>query len=194
MSTTFHRTQTDDTQPGRSMVAGHEMKAGTGVRDQSTVPAADSPRPGLVSGLVRASGRTRNAGYWISGGGLAVLLSAFLPWASMDGIVASHPTGGGVLMLLAIGGLFAYLGGRILQDRLSRNVNIALWVLSGVDIILTLALFATMSRVDSQGSGVTPAIGFYVGIGGLVASVAGTVMARTVLRRKEPPSSQPASD
>ena len=52
------------------------------------------------------------------------------------------------------------------------------------DVILTIALFATMSHVASQGSGVTPAIGFYIGMDGLVASVAGTVMAQTVLRHK----------
>jgi hypothetical protein len=136
---------------------------------------------------VRASGRTRKAGYWILGGGSAVALSAFLPWVSVDNTDTSHPAGGGVLLLMAIGGLLAYFGGRILQDRASRNVNIALWVLAGVDVLLTVGLFAAEARVHRQAAGivsVSPAIGFYVGVGGLIASVVGTVLMQTVRRRQ----------
>ena len=35
-----------------------------------------------VSNFVRATGRTRKAGYWLTGSGAAALLSAFLPWGS----------------------------------------------------------------------------------------------------------------
>ena len=137
-------------------------------------------------GFVRAEGRARKAGYWLSGAGVAVVLSAFLPWVSIEGEDASHPQGGGVLLLLVIAGLLGYFGIRVLQGRLSKAVTIALWVISAVDIVLSFAIFGAASKLNNEGGGivsVSPAVGFYVGIGGLLAGVVGTVLAQTVRRR-----------
>ena len=66
--------------------------------------------PTKATGFVRAEGRTRKAGYWICGAGIAVILSSFLPWVSIEGVEATHQSGGAVVMLLVIGGLLAYFG------------------------------------------------------------------------------------
>jgi hypothetical protein len=187
MSTAFHQIPADETRPAFCVRCGHELAAGTVACANCTIPAGVPQHTGWVSGLVRAAGRTRKAGYWIGGGGVAVALSAFLPWVSIEGIDERHPAGGGVLLLLAIGGSLAYFGGRVLQNRVSKKVNIALWVLAGIDVLLSVALFAAESRTSAEGAGiisVAPAIGFYLGVGGLIASVVGTVLVQTVRRRE----------
>jgi hypothetical protein len=193
MSTDFHQIPLDETWPAFCGQCGREIPAATAVCAHGAIPATVSPLRGWVSGFVRASGRTRKAGYWVGGGGVAVVLSAFLPWVSVDGIEDSHPAGGGVLLLLAIGGLFAYFGGRVLQNRMSKTVNVTLWVLAGVDVALSVGLFAAESRANTKGAGiisVAPATGFYVGLGGLIASVVGTVLVQTV-RRRHPAATGP---
>jgi hypothetical protein len=118
-------------------------------------------------------------GYWICGAGIGVVLSAFLPWVSVDGLYASHPSGGGVLLLLVIGGLLVHFGTRVFGGHLSRASNVALWVISGVDVLVSLALFGSLSKLNNEGAGlvsVQPSIGFYTGIGSLMASVVGTVL------------------
>jgi hypothetical protein len=186
MNTAFGQIPAGDMRPAFCGRCGRELPVGTATCPYCITPAGVSLLTGRVSGLVRASGRTRKAGYWICGGGIAAALSAFLPWVTIDNTDTSHPAGGGVLLLLAIGVLLAYFGGRVLQDRVSRAVNIALWVLAGVDLLLTVGLFAAEARIQREAAGivsVSPAIGFYVGIGGLVASVVGTVLVQTVRRR-----------
>ncbi len=186
MNATFGQTPADEMRPSFCHRCGHELPATTAVCAHCIVPAGISQFTGRMTGLVRASGRTRKAGYWICGGGSAVALSAFLPWVSIDDTDSSHLTGGGVVLLLAIGGLLAYFGGRVLQDRASRGVKIALWVLAGVDVLLSVGLFAGEARVHREAAGivsVSPALGFYVGIGGLIASVVGAVLVQTVHRR-----------
>ena len=140
-----------------------------------------------LSGAVRATGRTRKAGYWICGAGVAIILAAFLPWVSFDGMDASHPAGGSVLLLLVIGGLLAYFGSRVFQDRLTKAINVTLWVIAGVDVVLSLAVFSQLAQLNREGDGfvsVQPAIGFYLGVAGLIASVVGTVLVQTVRRKK----------
>ena len=159
-------------------------------------PVTTSKAPEQASNFVRATGRTRKAGYWICGAGVAVLLSAFLPWVSMDGMDASHPTGSAVLMLLAIGGLLTYFGSRILQDRLTKAINVTLWVIAGVDILLCVGVFAAAGQMNSEGGGyvsVQPAIGFYLGVAGFIAGVLGTVLVQNV-RRKNAAIAQPAEN
>jgi hypothetical protein len=150
----------------------------------SVTPSTNSEQK---TGFVRAAGRSRKAGFWVFGAGLAVALSAFLPWVSVGGLYSTHPSGGGELLLLVIGGLLAFFGSRILQGRLSKAITIALWTISGIDVVLSLALFANLSHLNNEGAGlvsVQPSTGFYVGLGGLVASVIGTVLAQTVRRTK----------
>ena len=155
--------------------------------DTSFEQAPETPQTRAhTPAFVRAEGRARKAGYWLSGAGVAVALSAFLPWVSIEGEDASHPQGGSVMLLLVIAGFLAYFGTRVLQGRLSKALTVALWVVSAVDVVLSLAIFSAASKLNNEGAGIVsvgPAVGFYVGIGGLLAGVVGTVLAQTVRRR-----------
>jgi hypothetical protein len=150
-------------------------------------PSETSQPVERVSNFVRATGRARKAGYWVCSAGIAVALSAFLPWVSVDGLYSTHPSGGGVLLLLVIGGLLAFFGSRVLRGRLSRAITVALWAISAIDVVLSLALFGNLSQLNNESAGlasIQPSTGFYVALGGLVASVVGTVLAQTVRRAK----------
>ena len=143
--------------------------------------------PTKATGFVRAEGRTRKAGYWICGAGIAVVLSSFLPWVSIEGVEATHQSGGAVVMLLVIGGLLAYFGARVLQGRVTRTINVALWVIAGVDVALSIGLFSAADKLQQEGGGIvsaSPAIGFYLAVGGFIASVVGTILVTTVRRKK----------
>jgi hypothetical protein len=136
-------------------------------------------------GFVRAEGRTRKAGYWICGAGIAVVLSSFLPWVSIEGVESTHQSGGAVVMLLVIGGLLAYFGARVLQGRVTTAVNVALWLIAGVDVALSIGLFSAADKLQQEGGGIisaSPAIGFYLAVGGFIASVVGTILVTTVRR------------
>ncbi len=142
---------------------------------------------GWVSRFVQAAGRTRKAGYWLAGGGVAVILSSFMPWVSVDGVDDTHPTGGGLLLLLVIGGLYSYFATRVLQGRFPRRINVILWVLAGIDVLISLGILAGVERASSEGSGlwsVSPSLGFFVGLGGLAAGVVGTAMLQTARGRR----------
>jgi len=139
-----------------------------------------------VSNFVRATGRTRKAGYWLCGSGAAALLSAFLPWGSDGSGDTLHPTGGGVPLVLAIGGLFAYFGIRILQDHPTKKLNVALWVIAGLNALVCLGFMASAGQANNEGGGyisVQPTIGFYLGVAGFIAGVVGTVLMQTVRRK-----------
>ena len=98
-----------------------------------------------------------------------------------------NASGGGVLMLLVIGGLLAFFGARIPQGRLSKAITITFVG----DLVrrrsTELRLFASLSQLNNEGAGVVsvqPSVGLFVGLGGLVASVVGTVLAQTTRRTK----------
>lgn len=136
-----------------------------------------------VSNFVRATGRTRKAGYWLTGSGAAALLSAFLPWGSDGSGDTLHPTGAGVPLVLAIGGLLAYFGIRVLQDRPVKKLNRVLWVIAGVNAIVCIGFLASAGQASSEAGGyvsIQPTIGFYLGVAGLVATVVGAVLVRTI--------------
>jgi uncharacterized membrane protein len=194
MSSTFDQIQPSKTDPRFCTSCGRDLVSGAVVCAYCAKPVAASQTPTVlseffpspVSGFVRATGRTRKAGYWLFGGGIATILSAFFPWVSLDGMESTRPSGGGVVVLLAIGGLLAYFGSRVLQDRITKRASIALWILAAIDIVLCIALFAAASDVNKQvGGGIQPSSGFLIGIAGLIAGVVGTVLVHTVRRRKE---------
>jgi hypothetical protein len=148
--------------------------------------------PSRVSDFVRATGRSRKAGYFLFGGGVATALSAFLPWVSLDGVDSTRPSGGGVVVQLAIGGLLAYFGSRVLQARISKRASVTLWVLAAIDVLWTIGLFAAVANVNKQvGGGVQPSSGFLIGIAGLIAGVVGTVLVHTVRRKNEAAAEMP---
>lgn len=93
------------------------------------------------------------------------------------------------MLLLVIGGLLVFFGTRVFRGHLSKALDITLWVISGVDVLVGLALFGSLSSLNNQGAGlvsVEPSIGFYVGISGLVTSVVGTVLVQIARRRNAP--------
>ena len=196
MSTSFDQIQPSKTEPGFCSACGSELLSGAHVcaycAKPVTATASQTPRsvselvPSRVSDFVRATGRTRKAGYWIFGGGIGTALSAFFPWVSVDGMDSTHPSGGGAVILLALGGLLAYFGSRVLQGRITKRASITLWILAAIDVVLVVVLFAALGSVNQQvGGGVEPSSGFLIGLVGLIAGVIGTVLVHTVRRQKE---------
>jgi len=138
------------------------------------------------SNFIQATGRTRKAGYWLCGSGAAALLSAFLPWGSDGSGDSLHPTGGGVPLVLAVGGLLAYFGTQVLRNHLTKKINVTLWVIAGVNALVCLGFMASAGQANSEGGGyisVQPTIGFYLGVAGFIAGVVGTVLMQTVRRK-----------
>src|ERR1700677_2512842 len=143
MSSSFDQIQSSQIAPSFCSACGGEGPSGALVCASCAKPAtAAGPQtsrgvselvPSRVSDFVRATGRSRKAGYWIFGGGIATALSAFFPWVSLDGMDSTHPSGGGAIMLLAVGGLLAYFGSRVLQDRITKRASITLWILAAID-------------------------------------------------------------
>ncbi len=131
---------------------------------------------------VVALGRRKTAGWLVCGGGLAVILSAFLPWVTVAGVV-NVGIGAFALVIAALGGALAYLGGRILVERTSRKTTIFLWALAGLDLLIVIGLFASQSNINSSTGGwVQPGTGFYMALLGLIATLVGTIMVQTTLR------------
>ena len=196
MSSTFDQIQSSKIAPSFCSACGGELFSGALVCASCAKPVtATGSRtptgvseliPSRVSDFIRATGRTRKAGYWIFGGGIATALSAFFPWVSLDGMDGTHPSGGGAVLLLALGGLLAYFGSRVLQDRVTKRASITLWILAAIDVLLVIGLFAAFGNVNKQvGGGAQPSSGFLIGIAGLIAGVLGTVLVHTVRRQKE---------
>jgi hypothetical protein len=133
---------------------------------------------------ITATGRRRTAGWLISGGGLAVLVSAFLPWVAIVGFVSAG-IGVYAVPVVALGGGLAYLGSRILLERTSPATTIALWVLAGLDLLIVIALFAGLRQLHKGTAGlVQPAVGFYAALLGLLGTLAGTILLQTTVRRQ----------
>src|SRR5262249_33581848 len=132
-------------------------------------PTARTASP---SNLIVATGRARTAGYLIGGGGLAVALSAFLPWVSGLGLASVHLSGGAVVLVLAAGVLLAYFGARVLKDRATRILMIALWILAAVDSLMVVLLFLAQRNITDSSEGLaSPGVGLYAAIAGLTATV-----------------------
>jgi len=149
-------------------------------------PVTTSKTPERVSNFVSATGRSRKAGYWLCGAGAAALFSALLPWGSDRSGDSLHPTGGGVLLVLAIGGLLAYFGSRILRDRPTKKLTTTLWIIAGLNAVVCVGFLASAGQANSEGGGslsVQPTIGFYLGVAGFVAAVIGTVLMQTARRK-----------
>jgi hypothetical protein len=126
--------------------------------------------------------RFQQSAYSIGGGGLLLVLSAFLPWVAALGLGQARPVGTGKLMLLALGGTLALLAARVHRGKATTAVRVFLWLLSVVEVLAVLGFFAVLTI--SHGTGlvrrfVQPAIGFYVALFGLVGSLVGTVIMQT---------------
>lgn len=167
---------------------GHQLPSADALCRNCIVRSGASQLEGWVSGFVQAAGRTRKAGCWLLGGGVAVMLSAFMPWVSIDGVVSSHPSGTGLFLLLVIGAAYAYFGSRVLQNRVGPQTNVALWVVSGIDVLLSVGILVGAGQANREIPGlvsVSPSLGFFVGLAGLAAGVAGTAMLQLVRGRRQ---------
>jgi hypothetical protein len=148
---------------------------------RGTPPATTTPDVARTQAIQRppsrilASGRRKWAGWLVCGGGLAVVVSAFLPWVTVVGFI-SVGLGAYAIIVLALGGALAVLGSRILLERTSRGTTIGLWVLACLDLIALIALFYGQSQINGSGGLVQPGEGFYLALVGFLATLIGTIV------------------
>lgn len=117
-------------------------------------------------------------------------MSAFLPWVSFLGIVGGHLPAGYFFVFGAVGCVLAYFGVRALQGRVTRAIMTTLWVLAALAALVAMGVFAEGQNLARQSFGtVSPASGFYVGLVGLVATVAGIILLQTTRRSSRQASS-----
>ena len=146
---------------------------------QQAAPAASA----AVS-LIRVSGRAKKAGMCVALGGLAIVLSAFIPWVSASAdVILLHPTptGGGQADIVIFGLLYAVFGARILMGSARRGSQVVLWVLGVVGGISVAAIFSALNdNTNFTGGTVQPAAGLFAAVVGVAAAVVGTLMFQTV--------------
>jgi len=145
-----------------------------------------SATAGLTS-FVRVSGRTRKAGIWIAAGGLGIVLSAFIPWVSVSGIVTVSQSGGAVAYIAIFGGVCTYLGSRVLMGYGRQWMRVLLWVLCVIGVANVVTLFNALST-DNAGGAVQPSVGVFAASGGVVATVVGAILLQTVRLSKRTPA------
>jgi hypothetical protein len=156
--------------------------AGAAPGGQPWRPAAQQ-----LSQFVVVTGLSRVAGWLVLGGGAALVLSTLLPWFSVLGLVSGHLSVQYVLAFLAVGVLLGYFGIRTLRDQVTHAVMITLWVLAGIAAFATLILFATGQYVGNASYGaVSLSSGFYIGILGFLAAVAGTIVLQAARKSSRP--------
>ena len=161
---------------GRSTAGAGTAPPAPGSRERAPAPRQQATESGIT-------GRARTAGWLLLGGGVAIVLSAILPWYTVLGIVSGQAPTGYFLTVGAVGGLIAYFGIRALRDRVTRAIMIVLWVLAPIATYFAVALFIVGGQASNKSYGtVTLGSGFYAGLIGLVATVAGTIVLQTTRR------------
>lgn len=126
----------------------------------------------------------RKAGFALGAGGVALVVSAFLPWISALDVAQARPSAGGVLLLLAVGAGTVLLGSKVLRNRSNKAIRATLWSLSAIETLIVLVFFealhaannASIGGVVSVGSVVRPAIGIYMAAFAVVTTIAGTIL------------------
>jgi hypothetical protein len=169
-----------------SCAAPLSEKAGYCARCGTAVVQAPRPATAGVTSFIRASGRIKTAGMWIALGGLAIVLSAFLPWVSAIGIITVSLTGGGVVYVFVLGGILIFIGVRILNDLARQWMRVVLWLLAAWDTLSVIGIFASLNN-NNVGGAVQPAVGLFVAAGGIVATIVGTILLQTVRLKKAAP-------
>jgi hypothetical protein len=110
-----------------------------------------------------------------------------LPWFTVLGIGTAQLPVGFFVVFGGAGALVAYLGVRTLKGRLTRRVMAGLWVLAGLAAYVAIGLFVGAEDIQQSGVGVaTPAFGYYLAVGALLATVTGTVVLQASRRRRPP--------
>jgi hypothetical protein len=99
-------------------------------------------------------------------------ISVFLPWASVAGIISTHMTAPGVVVVLALTGAYATIGHRVLNARDSRAAVVAAWVANVVTCLVIVAVYVALGKTEGI---VEPAIGLLVASLGAMLAVGATV-------------------
>jgi hypothetical protein len=153
--------------------------------------AAVGQRPGAatarLTAFVRASGRTKQAGIWIGLGGAAIVLSAFIPWVSVSGLVTVSQSGAAVAYIAIFGAVCVYVGSRVLMGLARRRLQVLLWVLAAIGVANVVTLFNALSG-DNLGGIVQPSGGVFAASGGVAAIVVGAILLQTVRLTKPAPA------
>jgi hypothetical protein len=106
------------------------------------------------------------------GAGVALLISLFLPWVSVLGLVGVGLSGGYVILVLLLAGVLAGEGYLVHNNRVDRRLFIAAWVVNGVMILAVYLIFHALSPAAGI---INPGSGLYVATVGVLVSVAATV-------------------
>lgn len=104
----------------------------------------------------------------------ALALAAILPWVSAIGIISVHLSGGGVVYVLAFAAVYGVIGYRVSQQRASKGLLVATWVLDVWMVVNVIAIFAAFDDQHDIIS-VSPASGVFVASAGVIAAIVATV-------------------
>ena len=136
-----------------------------------------------AAAFASATGRARSAGWFVTAGGIGIVLSTMLPWFSWLGIDGGTIPFAWFLALASLGALVAYFGVRVLKERVTRAVMVTLWVVAVSAVLFTAVMIAAANDVERRSFGtVNPAAGLYLAVLGIAASVVGTVLLQTTRR------------
>lgn len=128
----------------------------------------------------------------VAAGGL-LGVSAVLPWASAIGIISVNLTGGALVYVLALAGVYAGFGYRTIAGQATTSLMAALWVFDLWALGNIVYLFKQFSG-DTSGF-VQPGVGVYVATLAVITAVVGTFrlqrarLALTVMQSESPPHS-----
>ena len=130
-------------------------------------------RPGRVPPTREQLERRRVASTRIfCGAAIALVLSTFLPWASVLSIVSVHLSGGEVVYLLLFAGIYAGEARLVHNQRVTRSLMIGSWLVNAWMVVNLLVLFNALG----QGEGlVSPGAGLYIASVGVIAAIVATV-------------------
>jgi hypothetical protein len=103
---------------------------------------------------------------------VALVLSLFLPWATILAVASVQPTGGQVVYLLAFAGIYA--GGAYLvhKQRVTRGFMIVAWIVNAWMIVNVVAIFDALGNGDGL---VRPGAGLYIASLGVLSAIAATI-------------------
>lgn len=142
-------------------------------RLEDDVSSAGPTRPRAPATLEERERRRVVASRLFFGGGGALAISSFLPWVSVLTIAQVHLTGGDIVLVLGVAGLYAGAGYLVGQGRVTRALVNGVWVLNALMAILIILIFDGLGGLGNEI--VSPGAGVFVAGIGVVVSVAATI-------------------
>jgi hypothetical protein len=116
---------------------------------------------------------------------VALVLSLFLPWATVLAVVSVHPSGGQVVYLLAFAAIYAGACHKVYRRRVTRTFMIAAWVVNAWMVVNVLAIFNALGKGDGL---VSPGAGLYIASLGALSGIAATIELHRSRVRSEAPA------